>query len=322
MKRKTPLVLSLIIVILCGIATVAYNIVFIKSKDRTPPIISVSPEYMDLSVTADSTSYLLGVTARDNKDGDVTSSIVIEKIGKLTQEHTAVVTFVAFDQAGNLSRATRTLHFTDYEPAVFHLSKALIYPASSSPNVLDRVTAHDQVDGDISDKIKGALLSPVANLNSVGIHEVEFRVTNSLGDTSYITLPVEIYDATEFNASVELTDYLVYVEKNASFKPESYLKNLIVGTNSYSLTNQNPPVSNLSADEIHELGSDREIEVRTYINRYVNPEDNNDPCVDIVNVRMKSEVRTGTPGIYSVIYTVDYEGRYTGYTRLLVIVEE
>ena len=42
---------------------------------------------------------------------------------------------------------------------------------------------------------------------------------------------------------------------------------------------------------------------------------------DRVSVTYSSDVSTGTPGTYSVAYTVKY-GNYTGYTRLIVVVEE
>jgi Cu2+-containing amine oxidase len=126
-----------------------------------------------------------------------------------------------------------------------------------------------------------------------------------------------------YNANVDLGDnYLIYIKKGEDFKPEQYLESLIAGNNIYSLKNQNPPVENLSKDEIEDLGSDRDLEVRTYINNYVDPEKNIDPFVAIVNVDIDNEVRKYVPGIYSVTYTVNYENRYIGYARLNVVVEE
>ena len=42
---------------------------------------------------------------------------------------------------------------------------------------------------------------------------------------------------------------------------------------------------------------------------------------DRVSVSASSDVSTNTPGTYSVAYPVKY-GNYTGYTRLIVVVEE
>ena len=81
-------------------------------------------------------------------------------------------------------------------------------------------------------------------------------------------------------------------------------------------------MENLSAEQIEALGSDREMETRTYINRYVDPRENKDPFVNIVNVTTAGHVNIQVPGIYSVTYTVDFEGLYTGYTRLNVVVED
>ena len=104
----------------------------------------------------------------------------------------------------------------------------------------------------------------------------------------------------EYNGKVELTDYLVYLPVGAEFDPQDYLENLVVGTTKYPLDGS---------------GSNR-----IYINNYVSPAVN--PGANITNIEIKSDVDTDTPGVYSVAYTVDYAGRYTGFTRLNVVVEE
>ena len=148
-------------------------------------------------------------------------------------------------------------------------------------------------------------------------------MTNSMGDTQRITLPVEVHEADLYNATVDLGgEYLIHLKRGKVFKPEQYLENLIVGSNSYSLKNQNPEIVNLTKEEIEALGDDREQEIRTYINNYVDPEDNIDPFVSIVNVEIDNEVINAIPGLYSVTYTVNYEDRYIGYARLNVVVEE
>lgn len=292
----------LIPVALCFVLAAVYSIVFIFMDDRKRPEITMDSDVLSVSVHAGRKAMLKGVTATDNKDGDVTASILVEGISKLTDENTAVITYVAYDASGNAAKASRTVQFTDYQPPVFGQEEALVFASNTAPDVLEFMTAEDILDGDISNRIKGTLLSDTTSLNYPGVHTVEFRVTNSMGDTQYITLPVEVYQASDFNAKAELTDYLVYIKTGEDFNPRSYLENVVVGNTKYSL---DPEIND---------------ELRLYFNNYVSPAIN--PQVDIVNIEINSDVDTDVPGVYSVSYVIDYVGRYEACTRLNVVVEE
>ena len=318
-NRKLRAVLS---VVLCAALTAAYIVVFVMREDRVAPEIIMDSEIVEASVTAGEAALRKGITVTDETDGDVTANMVIEGVYNIKDDNTATVTYVAFDYSGNVTKATRTVKYTDYTSPVFGQEKALVFASNTEPDVLKFMTARDVVDGDISNRVKGALLSDAASLNYPGVHQVEFRVTNSMGDTQYITLPVEVYESGDYNAQVELTEYLVYLEKGQEFAPETYLKSIVVGNNSYSLGNQNGSQSGTTDVEAEGPGNGTQQNVRTYINRYVDPDSNGNPLVSIVNVDMKSDVNTDVPGQYSVTYVVDYEDRYVGYTRMNVVVEE
>ena len=321
-RRKKKAYLIFLPVLLCAIATAVYYFSFVMTDDTVAPNITMDSLMLEVSVNADHADLLQGVTAKDNVDGDVTDSILVEKISSLTQDHTAEITYAAFDSSGNVAKVTRSIHYIDYRSPKFYQTKALTLQANSMVDIVGYMGAMDQIDGDISSQIKGTLLTNVNGLNDPGIYHVEFRVSNSMKDTQYVTLPVEVYANGSFNANVELSEYLVYVQSGTAFYPEYYLENLMVGSKAYSLKNQNPPVRNLTAEEVRLLGNDRNEEVRTYINSYVDPKENVDPYVHIINVEMNGNVDTTRPGVYSVTYTVDYKGMYKGYTRLNVVVEE
>ncbi len=322
MKKLKKWFYILLPVLICGIFTAVYGVLNVLRDDTKAPVITIDSEVLEVSVTADDAALLQGVTAEDRVDGDVTDRILVEGISAISEKHTAVITYAAFDSAGNVAKKSRTLQYTDYEPPVFSQRKALVLPANASVDVLACLSASDKLDGDISSRIKGILISNTNSLNNVGLHEVEFRVTNSMGDTAYITLPVEVYASNSYSATVELKEYLVYVKKGTAFNPRDYLSNVVIGSSKYSLRNQNPPVENLSGEQIEALGPNRETETRTYINRYVDPLENKDPFVNIVNVKTTDNVNILVPGTYSVTYTVDFDGLYTGYTRLNVVVED
>ena len=302
MKKKGSILYVVISLLVCFILTAAYFWFVVLPKDRKAPEITMTSDIVTVSVSEGQDAMLKGVTATDDVDGDVTDRILIENIYGYSKDDTANITYVAYDKAGNASKASRKVKFTDYQSPEFGQTKALVFASNTSPDVLSIVTAYDKIDGNISNRVKGTLISETTSLSYPGEHYIEFRVTNSIGDTQKLTLPVDVYEPQTYNASVELTRYLVYIKTGGSFDPEVYLKNLVVGNNEYSLdTEENP-------------------DIMLYTDRYVSPSVN--PAATIVNAEIKSDVDTAKAGVYSVTYTVDYDGRYTGYTRLNVVVEE
>lgn len=306
-KRKKRMHIIFLPVLICGILTAVYAMLFVMTDDTKSPQIQIDQEILEVSVGADDAALLQGVSAKDNADGDVTDSLIVEKISSLAKDHTATVTYAAFDRSGNVAKASRTLKYMDYQSPKFSQNQSLTFSANSMQNILSFMGATDAIDGDISSRVKGTLLSNANSLNEPGLYQVEFRVTNSMNETVYLTLPVEVYPAGTYNANVELSDYLVYVKTGTAFDPESYLEKVVVGTREYSLKNQDPT---------------RQEKIRVYFNRYVDPDSVSEPNVRVVNVDMLSDVDTKTPGVYSVAYTVDCDGLYTGYARLNVVVEE
>ena len=266
---------------LCCAAFGAYYVLSRQAADHAAPEISFQSGEIEVSVGVTEAELLYGVAATDKRDGDVTGSLVVEGISELSPDQTATVTYAAFDKAGNVAKAKRTLRYTDYQSPRFTLSAPLVFRSGISFNVLNYVGAEDVIDGTLDDRVKATLVSRESSITTEGVHEVEFRVTNSMNDTVYLTVPVEVCPSGAYNATVELSENLVYLKQGARFEPNSYLKTLRVSGEKIDLRNAN----------------------------------------DRVSVSCSSDVSTNTPGTYSVAYTVKY-GNYTGYTRLIVVVEE
>ena len=271
----------LVITVLCCLGFAAYLVYTRQIADNTPPEISFTSDLLEVSVEASEDDLLAGVSALDAKDGDVTNSILVEGISGLSSDQLAIVTYAAFDKAGNVAKSQRTLRYTDYHSPRFSLTAPLIFRSGSSFDLLKFISAEDVMDGILDNRIKATLVSGEGALNEEGIYEVEFRVTNSMRDTAYLTVPVEIYPVGLYNATVTLTDYLIYVQPGDLFDYNDYLDTLQVGTETISL-------SSIPSD---------------------------------VSVSYNSDVNLNTPGTYSVTYTLK-KGSYTGYTRLIVVVEE
>lgn len=271
----------LLLTVLCCLGFACYLILSQRMSDKTPPEISFSSDALEVSVEVTEAELLEGVTAVDARDGDVTASILVEGISGLSSDQLATVTYAAFDQSGNVAKAKRTLHYTDYHSPRFSLSGPLVFRSGTAVNPLKYIRAEDVIDGVLDDRIKATLVSGDSSINDEGVHEVEFRVTNSMRDTVYLTLPVDVYPAGLYNATVTLSEYLIYLKQGDRFNYKDYLNTLQTGVETISLCSDSYGVS----------------------------------------VSCDSDVDTSTPGVYSAAYTVK-SGTYTGYTRLIVVVEE
>lgn len=272
----------LVVLILCLLVFICYFIAVRAKTDTAAPVISFDSEVLSVSVYDEQAILLNGISALDKQDGDVTDSILIEKISSIREDHCATITYAAFDQSGNVTKAERIIQYTDYESPRFALSAPLIFRSGSSIDLFDHVTVTDLLDGDLSKKVKASLVGGTTSISQIGVHKVELRVTNSMGDTARLTIPVDVYQANEYNATVTLTDNLIYLKKGDTFLPKQYLKSLDTGFTEYS-------ISQLSSREL--------------------------------SVDIQSDVQTDTCGTYSATYTVSYEN-YTGYSRIIVVVEE
>ncbi len=187
---------------------------------NTRPVIECPTYPLRISVAAlDNTELLLhDVTASDREDGDVTSGIVVESISQFVEQGHCLITYAAFDSGNRVAKATRHLYFTDYTPPVFEITAPLEFSYSTSFTPLSCVKAFDCIDGDISNRVKMTLLNPDDEINTLGAHNVEFTVTNSMGDVSRLTAEVVVYDRTyteqRMIPAITLSKYLVYVEPN------------------------------------------------------------------------------------------------------------
>jgi len=289
MKRQNWLIVLLILV--CAAVFCGYEVLAHYRADNVPPEIHLEEQIPELSVFDSRDMLLQGVTAADDRDGDVTGSLVVENVSLQDSEGHLLVKYAAFDSAGNVARAQREAKYTDYESPRFTLSGPLLYPAGSSFDVLGNVGATDLIDGDIQHRVRAASLDE-DSIAGTGTHNVKFQVTNSLGETISQTFPVEVYNAGMYEAELTLSEYLVYLEKGAEFEPEAYL------------------------DTFHLMGDEVNL-------KYGLPED--------YSVKITGNVHTRIPGVYSVKYRVTYTEyderdpertwKYVGYSKLIVVVE-
>lgn len=284
MKRINVL-LSLVLAAAVGLFGV-YLLWIHNNLDTTGPVISIDEELLVISVEDPEEALFQGITATDERSGDVTGSLLVESIYGINEENMTTVVYAAFDHAGNVSKAARQIRYDDYRHPRFELLGSLTFPAGSGYDVLDFVGASDVIEGDIRRRVHATLVSDTKSLNEVGTHKVRFQVTNSLGDTVELDLPVEVYDPQWYSARVELEEYLIYIKQGSSFRAEDYLKTFL-----------------LRGDEI-DLS-------------YRIPED--------VVCEINGTVNTQVPGVYDIDFILSKNvslETFSGQAKLIVVVEE
>lgn len=190
-------------------------------QDNKPPVVTCDSEELKVSVEAEEEDLLKGVTAKDNRSGDVTDSIVIESLSAFTEEGTRIITYAAVDKSMNVGRCERTLVYEDYEPPVFHMTGSLCYSAGESIDILSCITADSVLDGDLTSNIKYSLEKTV-NTMAAGEYPVEFRVMDSGGNTVYLKTQISISEKNYSGIHVSLSDYLIYLSVGDGFDPAAY----------------------------------------------------------------------------------------------------
>lgn len=232
MKNKT--IWYVIPILMCLAVLTSYRALVSRATDTTPPVIHMEGE-LTVSILDGQEALLQGVTATDDTDGDVSGSIVMQSVKLLDRSGTVLVTYAAFDSAGNVAKAQRQVQYRDYESPRFHLSGPLLFPEKGTFNILDLIQAEDPIRGDISRWIRTTVLSGTT-LTTPGVHQVLFQVTSSMGETVKLELPVEVYPAGLYAAKLTLTDYLVYLPIGCYFDPNTYLESFTLSGNTTELS--------------------------------------------------------------------------------------
>ena len=202
------------IIVIFVIVTMIFTFNLYKNKkvtDGTMPEIQFSSEQIKVSVKATKEELLQGVIAKDEKDGDLTNSVIIESISKFVdkKKHIANITYVVADSDNNVVKKTRKVKFIDYKSPEFTLSQPLCFDVGSDITVSDVIGARDGYDGDISDKVK--ILSSTVSTGSTGEYIMKAQVTNSLGDTAKLKAVVIIRQSNNLSPNISLKKNIVYL---------------------------------------------------------------------------------------------------------------
>lgn len=210
-------ILALIVMLILTGWTVSQEL----RKDTTPPVFSDPLEEIHISISDDPSAMLAQLSATDDRDGDLTDHIRIERISRFGDHNQVDVSFVVFDNARNMSRHYRTVYYDDYTPPRFSLAEPLVYNEGATVGVMDRLKLYDVLEGDISYKVK--LEDANVNDSQSGMYEVTLRAVTDHGVDVAVRVPLNVLKYDALAPKITLSDYLVYVKKGADFEPSQYI---------------------------------------------------------------------------------------------------
>ena len=162
--------------VLSLIAFIAFNIVDRITADHTPPTITSESDTVSVTLkpekdsdkessdeesggeTDDDAALYQGLTAEDNRDGDLTDSIRVSSMSNFTEPGKREITYAVFDSSNNSATLTRTLEYTDYTSPQIKLSAPLRYTLDemSDVSLTENMSVEDCLDGDITSQIRAS----------------------------------------------------------------------------------------------------------------------------------------------------------------------
>ena len=188
-----------------------------RTQDFRAPVITAESDKLQASVNVSDAELLEGMRAMDNKDGDVTGTLVVASRSKFIRPNTVKVHYAAFDNNNNVGTFVRELTYTDYVSPRFSLSAPLCYLDSTSNDasqILKSIKAFDCIDGDISQQIMVTQGDFETIGDGVKGQPVSLQVSNRTGDTVTLEFMVRFEDYNVFNQQKpHLSQYLTYIKK-------------------------------------------------------------------------------------------------------------
>lgn len=287
MEMRRLKLISLILFVVALAASLIFWFTQIRRGDRIGPTITMDSEELKVDLDATDEDFLKGVKAVDDKDGDVTSSLVVESVSNFLSGGRRLVVYAAVDSHNNVSRANRIVKYKGYSSPKFSLDQPLSFESTGSTedvNLLENLKVKDKIDGDISGQAK-ILANSVIDLYTPGDYPIKIQVSNSAGDTTSFQATVHVYDDGDVSEIpfIHLTDYLVYTKKGKKLDPREYISKVCLG-------------GDYDSDVMGDISTSK--------------------------VKVKDEVDYDKPGSYEITYSVKEGKSRTGTVRLIVIVTE
>lgn len=289
--RRVKVTVCLLFVISCILFAV-YMLKTRVAEDRQPPVITCEEEEISLSVKAEQSELLKGVTAKDNEDGDLTKSIRISGMSHFIEKGKRTVTYAVFDNSNLAATVQRTIVYTDYESPKIRVTKPLRFSAKgmNTSKIVGNMTASDCLDGDLTNQIYATWEEDVYSFEP-GTYTVTLQVSNSAGDVCAVPVEVVVLESVDDTENQKnypvLADYVLYTTVGQEVDLYSNLTGVTSGGKELSFVDDAGSLS-----------------------------------VSQSNIGIQSHVDYSTPGTYPVEYVYTNKEGNTAVTKLFVVVEE
>lgn len=221
LQRITLILFSVMLV-----AFVTFSVLDKIKTDTSVPVITVESDELLISVEDGKEALLAGVTAIDEKDGDITDSVLVESVSKFIEPGVFDVTYAVADSDNHVSKAVRRVRYTDYTQPEFYMKRALVYSVDEDVDIRAAVGARDCIDGDISDRV--TVLATDFVQNTAGVFTVSLQVANSMGHMIYLDVTVHVEGNETMAPEIQLEKSLIYINKGEQPVFEDYIKEVTV----------------------------------------------------------------------------------------------
>lgn len=269
-----------------------YTVKTSRLEDHTPPEITCDKNVITVKASADDAQLLKGVTAMDDKDGDITDSVRVSAMSHFVEKGKRTITYIVFDKANQAGTAQRTVIYSDYESPKVYLSEPLRASISqaSKLNLAENFKAEDCLDGDLTKQLRIST-DDAYYAYTAGEYEMTVQVSNSAGDVRAIPMTITLTDNTNREESAkyypDLSEYIVYTKVGEELKLSSYIEGVSHGNQTYSFEEDAELLTLKKSD-----------------------------------IKIEEEIDYSKAGVYPVEYSYTTEEEITAVTRLYVVVEE
>lgn len=201
---------------------IQFGVYGVKTNGTYPSITS-DRKVIEVSIM-DKDKLFEGLSAHDDKDGDLTDKILIENVSKFLEKGVCNITYAVCDSDNNVSKLTRKVKYTDYESPRFQIDHEPQFYIGSTINMEDFIKCYCLIDGDISNKIK----YDIGNLttNVPGVYTVNAKVTNSKGDVVDLSFEVVVRERNVKTPKIKLESYVLYVNTGEEVNPKDYIQSV------------------------------------------------------------------------------------------------
>ena len=194
--------------------------------DNTLPTISGPAEPLEILCDYEENDLLRGLSAYDEKDGDITTEIMVDNLIPSLDKGRCTVNYVVFDSSNHPATFSREVIFTDYRSPEIYLSKPMVFLENANEDIFSYVGATDVIDGDITSLLH---MNTNTNMLEPGNYSLNIEATNTLGDFLELEIPVHIIDTASSRINIKLTENVVYIKSNEVINPAEYIESVTTG---------------------------------------------------------------------------------------------